>query len=218
MGLIAAALAIAHLTALPPKPVKVACVGDSITFGARLRQPGKIETYPAQLQGLLGSNAEVGNFGTSGSTLLNSGDRPYQKQADFPKALAFQPDVVVIMLGTNDSKPQNWKFKDQFVSDYEDLIAKFRALPTKPTIYLCYPPIVFAGGNWGISEAAVEEQMTMIDDLAKKQNLPVIDNHRPFQGKDALFADHVHPNAEGATILARTVYEGLTRKSAPSHP
>ena len=72
-------------------------------------------------------------------TLLNHGDKPYQKENAFKAALAYKPDVVVIMLGTNDTKPQNWKFKDQFAADYKDLIEQFAKLPSKPRIFICRP-------------------------------------------------------------------------------
>src|SRR5438270_834071 len=84
-------------------PIKVACVGDSITQGSGLQE----NTYPLQLQRMLGSNYEVRNFGVGGATLLEQGDKPYIQQKLYQDSLAFQPDVVVIMLGTNDSKPQN---------------------------------------------------------------------------------------------------------------
>lgn len=110
------------------KTIRVACVGDSITAGVGAE--GK--AYPAQLGKMLGRKWEVRNFGISGCTLLNQGDNPYQKQGAFKAALADKPDVVIIMLGTNDTKPQNWKHKDQFAADYKGLIGQFAKLPSKP--------------------------------------------------------------------------------------
>jgi hypothetical protein len=49
--------------------IKVACVGDSITAGYALANPGT-QSHPAQLQLRLGSGYTVGNFGLSGATLL----------------------------------------------------------------------------------------------------------------------------------------------------
>lgn len=104
------------------EPIRVACVGDSITagFGA-----GQGNGYPEQLARMLGGKWHVRNFGVSGTTVMNQGDSPYQQTPAFTNALAFEPHVVVIKLGTNDTKPRNWKFKDGFVAEYTNLIARF---------------------------------------------------------------------------------------------
>jgi len=169
------------------KYTRIACVGDSITHGG----------YPKLLKELFNNKVEVGNFGVSGSTLLNSGNKPYQKQPAFQSALEFKPDCVTIMLGTNDSKPGNWQHKDSFISDYKDLIQKFRDLPTHPKIYICYPPFVPGAGNYGINEAGVEEAMKYIDEIAKSENLEIIDMHSPLIQHEDLFADRVHPTQAG---------------------
>ena len=189
---------------------KVACIGDSITAGAGAGHA--FFSYPAQLQRMLGDRWEVRNFGVSGATLLNAGDKPYQKEAAMQNALDFKPDVVVIMLGTNDSKPQNWKFKDQFAADYKDLIAKFKNLESKPRIFICHPPLVPGAGNFGINEPVVQQEMPLIENVAKEENAGLIDVHGAFLGQDALFPDRVHPNREGAGVIAKTVYNALTGK------
>ena len=63
------------------KRIKVACVGNSITYGYTLPNPAT-DSYPSQLQQLLGDTYEVGNFGKSGATLLNKGHRPYMQQEE----------------------------------------------------------------------------------------------------------------------------------------
>jgi len=142
-------------------PVRVACVGDSITAGSGTRVR-ELESYPAQLQRMLDEHSWlVGNFGVSGATLMNSGDKPYQKLPAFLDALKFNPDVVIVMLGTNDSKPQNWRYQEQFVADYRDLLGKFKALPKSPRIFICRPVIVTGAGNFGISEAGVAAELLL---------------------------------------------------------
>lgn len=192
------------------EPVKVACVGDSITAG--VGAGSSFSSYPSQLQRMLGPEWLVKNFGSSGSTLLRNGDQPYQKTAALTQALAFNPQVVVIMLGTNDSKPQNWKFKDEFASDYKDLISQFRELKSNPRIVLCTAPFVGKDALTSINEPVVLEQLPVVADVAKQEGLDMIDNHKATNGKREVFPDGVHPNAAGATILAKSVYEGLTGK------
>lgn len=192
--------------------IKLACVGDSITQGVGAAG-GK--SWPDQIRTMLGDKWEVKNFGVSGSTLLNSGDKPYQKEGAFKNAKAFVPDVVVIMLGTNDTKPQNWKHKDTFAADYQDMIKQFAELPSKPRIFICYPPYIAGNGNFGISEANTKAEIPLVDEVAKATKAGIIDVHGALDGKDALIPDKVHPNTEGATEIAKAVFTGLTGK-APS--
>lgn len=188
---------------------RIACVGDSITAGAGSKKAAT-DSYPAQLAKMLGEKYEVKNFGVGGSTLLNHGDKPYQKQKAFDAALKFNPNIVVIMLGTNDTKPQNWKFKDEFDADYKDLIGKFAALETKPKIYVCKPCPVPGKGNFGIVQTGVTAEGPMIEKIAADTKSTIIDVGAAFEGKDALFPDRVHPNNEGYTVLAGAIYKGLT--------
>ena len=114
----------------------VACVGDSITYGAGISNR-TYNSYPAQLGRMLqkfDSRWGTRNFGVSGATLLRNGDLPYIRQGAYSQALAAEPDAVIIKLGTNDSKPQNWALKEDFISDYLFLIDSFAELPSKPKI------------------------------------------------------------------------------------
>ncbi|MDF7807745.1 GDSL-type esterase/lipase family protein [Pontiellaceae bacterium B12219] len=135
---------IASFSAEKAAPVKVACVGDSITFGAKIKDR-TTNSYPAQLNELLGDQYTVKNFGNSGSTLLKNGNKPYWKQKAYTDALAFNPDIVIIKLGTNDSKPENWAHKAEYIPDYVELIETFQALESNPTIWICYPVPAYPG-------------------------------------------------------------------------
>jgi len=193
--------------------IRVACVGDSITAGVGA---GGGQAYPAQLGRMLGSKWEVRNFGVSGCTLLNHGDNPYQKQGAFKAALAYKPDVVVIMLGTNDTKPQNWKHKDQLAADYKDLIGQFAKLPSKPRIFICRPVPVPGSGNWGINEGGVKEEIPIIDKVAEETASSVIDMHAALADHPEMLPDRVHPNTAGATVMAKAACKALTGKEAPA--
>ncbi len=193
--------------------IRVACVGDSITAG--IGASGG-QAYPAQLGKILGSKWEVHNFGVSGCTLLNHGDNPYQKRGAFKAALMYKPDVVVIMLGTNDTKPQNWKFKDQLAADYKDLIGQFTKLPSKPRIFICRPVPVSASGNWGINEPGVKDEIPIIDKVAEETASGMIDMHAALADHPEMLPDHVHPNTAGATAMARAACKALTGKDAPA--
>lgn len=213
----ASALAADPLTPINPAdykaPVRVACVGDSITQGSGLK---KGQSYPSQLQALLGDGWKVGNFGVSSRTLLKKGDFPYWNDKAYQDALQSAPDVVIIMLGTNDTKPQNWQFEAEFVADYTELVKSFQALASKPRIYVCRPCPVPGSGNFGIKEKNVKEEIRRIDKLAKDLDLGVIDMYQALADKPELLPDRVHPNAQGAGEMAKTAFKALTGKPAPA--
>lgn len=188
------------------RPIRVACVGDSITYGMGSKVP-----YPSHLQTLLGPDWDVGNFGVSGRTLLRKGDFPWWNEAACTNAVAFDPDVVIIMLGTNDTKPQNWVYKDDFISDYTMLIDLF----SDACVYLCSPCPVPDPGNWGINDSNVQQEIKMINRLAADKGLELIDMHEALADRPELLPDRVHPNTEGALILAETADTALTGKARP---
>ena len=189
-------------------PKRIACVGDSITFGAAIKDRVK-NCYPAQLGRMLGEKFEVRNFGVNGATLLKKGDKPYWKLKAYANARDFQPEVVVIKLGTNDSKPHNWKHKEEYVADYVALIESFRKLASKPVVWLCYPVPAYPG-RWGITDKVMKEEvMPRLDEVAKKSGCKVIDLYSALSDKKEMFPDLVHPNAKGATLIAEAVSSAI---------
>ena len=191
--------------------IRVACIGDSITYGLMVENRGQ-NSYPAQLARMLGDKWDVRNFGVSGATMLKAGDKPYWQQKAFAEALVFEPDVVIIKLGTNDTKPVNWKYGHRFTADYKEMIDIFASLPTQPKIWICYPAYIRPGHRAIRGSVAVNEQIPAIKRIADEKGASIIDLHTPLLGKPEMYADKVHPNATGAKILAGTVYQALTCK------
>jgi lysophospholipase L1-like esterase len=190
---------------------RVACIGDSITFGAAIKDRGK-NSYPVQLAGMLGDKWDVKNFGVNAATLLKKGDKPYWKLRAFKDAHEFKPNVVIIKLGTNDSKPQNWKHKAEYVSDYVAMIKSFQELESKPEVWVCYPVPAYPG-RWGITDKVMKEEvMPLIDDVAKQANVKIIDLYAALSDKKEMFPDTVHPNAAGAKVMAQTISAIITAK------
>jgi acyl-CoA thioesterase-1 len=155
----------------------VACVGDSITYGAGITDRVNFG-YPAQLQRLLRQydrSWEVRNFGVSGTTLLSRGDLPYIRQTAYDDAQACHPDLVIINLGTNDFKPQNWQYQADFVADYSTMIDVFRALPSQPQVWICKPVPAYLVG-YGITPAVIRDEiLPLIEQLGREKDVPVID-------------------------------------------
>lgn len=190
--------------------IRVACIGNSITDGHGIDLAPQ-RGYPAQLQRMLGNEYWVKNFGVSGRTMLNKGDMPYMNETAWKDALAFKPDIVIIKLGTNDSKPQNWQYSKEFKQDLTQMI---KALdPKKTKIYLC-TPIPALKPSWGINETIIANEIIPIQQkVAKEYKLEVIDLHTLF-GNDSekMQDDGIHPNDKGVRSIAQIVAEAIKKK------
>lgn len=194
------------------QPVRVACVGNSITYGTGIADREHF-SYPVQLQQMLGNGYVVGNFGKPGATLLYKGHRPYVEQPEFKEALRFKGDIAVIHLGINDTDPRNWpNYRDEFVKDYLSIMDSLRAANPKVRFILArMTPIAdrhprFQSGTklWH------DEIQTAIETVARVSGAELIDFHEPLYPYPNLLPDAIHPNPEGAGILAKTVYGGIT--------
>ena len=192
--------------------VKVACVGDSVTYGATLPDREN-ECYPARLQAMLGDDYEVRNFGRNGSTLLSKGHNPYVKSEEYEQALAFNADIVVIHLGLNDTDPRNWPvWGDEFIPDYLALIESFRQVNPAVKVWICrMTPIThvhrrFLSGT-RVWHEAVQRQ---IERVAVAAGVALIDLESPLFVRPEIFRDSVHPDPEGARIIASTVFSAVT--------
>lgn len=187
----------------PKPPVRVACIGDSITFAAA---SGKREetSYPAQLQTLLGKNFEVRNYGVSGATMLRASERPYWNQKDYAEAKEFLPEIIVIKLGTNDSKPQHWN-RDAYARDYRDMIDELRALPSKPSIIVCRPVPAFSENFKIRNSVIVGEIIPTVDEIAVEKGTPIVDAYNALLDHGTDFPDGIHPDAAGCNLLAKAV-------------
>ena len=200
------------VTLFAQKKIKVACVGNSITYGYTLPDR-ETNAYPAKLQKMLGDDYVVGNFGKSGATLLNKGHRPYMQQEEYHKAIDFAGDIVVIHLGINDTDPRDWpNYRDFFIQDYRALIDSFRVANSRCRILIArltpiadrHPRFESGTRDWH------DEIQLAIENIAKYAGVQLIDFHAPLYPYPFMLPDAVHPNVEGAEILAKTVYEGIT--------
>lgn len=191
-------------------PTKIACVGDSITEGHGLAVQSRT-AYPVVLDSLLGEEYDALNLGRSATTLQKKGDFPYWIAKEFSSVFAFRPDIIVIKLGTNDTKPYNWN-AENFTNDYQALIDTFLTISPKPTIFLCYPAPVFRT-NWGINDSTVVHGVIpAISSIAEANNLKIIDLYNGLKDQSANFPDGIHPNEEAARELALLVANAIAEK------
>lgn len=199
-----------HVEDYEGRKIRVACVGDSITFGAGIEEREK-NCYPAVLASLLSPSFEVRNFGRSGATLSKAGDLPYWSTEEFKSVTSWTPDVVILKLGTNDTKPQNWKGPDAFRRDLNAILDHFQNLGSKPRpkVWVCLPVPVF-GDQWGINSRTLDEGVIpVLMDACQERKVPVIDLNDALTGHPELFPDKVHPNAAGARLMAMTVFQAI---------
>ena len=192
-----------------PKPdaIRVACVGNSITDGHGIELATQFG-YPALLQKALGSDYWVKNFGVGGRTMLNKGDYPYMNEQAWRDAQAFNPDIVIIKLGTNDSKPQNWQYASEFKQDLQQMIKSLG----KAKIFLCTPIPAFKS-SWAINDSVIVNGVIPIQkEVARKNGLQLIDLHTLMANDEELVQpDGIHPNEKGVAKMAEIISEAIKK-------
>ena len=215
-----------------PDAIRVACIGNSITDGFGLDMASQYG-YPALLQKKLGKKYWVKNFGVSSRTMLNKGDYPYMNEQAWKDALAFKPDIVIIKLGTNDSKPENWQYGAEFQQDLEQMVTTLcpalvqntqakgkkkskgkksvAPQPVKPQIYLCTPIPAFKP-MWNISDQVIVNDIIPIQQaVAEKYGLKVIDLHTLYANDgEKMLPDGIHPDGKGADRMADLILHAIT--------
>jgi hypothetical protein len=154
------------------------------------------------------------------TTVTKKGDVPYWKNGKLPQVFAFQTDIVLIKLGTNDTKPQNWEalgYGAQFKTDYLAMIDTLAAMASHPKIFLVIPVPVFAhptGASWGIRDSVIQKEIPIIKEIAAARGLALIDANTPLKKFPQYFsADGVHPDAAGEDTIAHIVYRALIATS-----
>jgi lysophospholipase L1-like esterase len=181
-------------------PIRVACIGDSITqYGG----------YPTYLQTNLGSGYDVKNFGLSASTVLFNTDIPYLYRNQMTRAKEFLPNIAIIMLGTNDARMDYYNSIYNFNADYKELINAIQELETNPEIFLVKPPPIFENGYNLQSSNLATGIIPRIEQVANELDLPLINVYAALKDYPEYFPDGVHPNSDGASIIAQEIYKAI---------
>ena len=203
--------------------IKVACIGDSITYGHSVEN-WKENNYPAVLQNLLGDEYHVANFGSSGACVNPNGDQPYKNREIYQESLDYDADIIVFMLGTNDSKPENWMDMNSFIEDYMSLMHDYYQGDEPPKVYigLCAEAYYTEKHDPATGIAGYDIQPGIVDEIAKTlaKGLPecdcdlnvdgIIDIHSLTEAHPEWFeADGIHPNADGAKAIAEAIGEAI---------
>ena len=197
--------------------IKVACVGDSITYGHGIAWWDK-NNYPAQLQELLGDDYHVANFGHSGRTVSNNGDQPYTQSEQYKLSLEYNADIIVFMLGTNDTKPQNWTDTETFIKEYDELLESYKKNNPNVKIIICTPAKAFFEGdktdgttNFDIQPNIVKAIKTRILSYALLKGYDVVNVYDITEFHDEWFSDNVHPSKDGARAIAEAIASKISK-------
>ncbi len=182
--------------------LRVACVGDSLTQST---------AYPYDLWMLLGNtDFTVRNFGAGSTTVLLNSETPYMKTNIFQNALEFQPNIIIIMLGTNDAQPSLHRYNTSFVDDYVKLVAAFQGLSSKPKIWIVLPPPIFSNQDNKIDQEYFKLTIIpAIEQVARETNLPIVDVYSALISHPNFFSDGLHVNSEGAKLIADQIYKAI---------
>ncbi len=180
--------------------IRVACIGDSI-----------IEDYVyPKLRDALGSNYSVGNFGVGLASVNLQSQKPYMNQTVFTHALAYSPDIIVIMLGTNDAITSYRQYINNFSSSYRALITAFQELSSEPQIYLVIPPPIFNDSSGPNSTILAQEIIPLIRQVANETGLHLIDFHSDLADHPEYFLDDgLHPNQVGSQVIAEKISQDI---------
>ena len=194
--------------------IKVALVGDSVTYGHSIKNWPK-NNYPALLSEALGNEYCVKSYGVSGSTVQPDGDQPYNETKAYIWSHDYEADIIVLMLGSNDSKPENWNGAEKFREEYQKLLDSYKQAENEPTILICTPPTAYYPdgvteglSNYDIQPDIIEEIVEIVKNIAKENECMIIDVNDLTDGRRELFGkDNVHPNNDGAKEIAEIVYD-----------
>lgn len=206
-----------HFYAKPEaNDIKIACVGDSITYGFGVTDYGN-KNYPKQLDTLLGDGYCVNNYGHSGATVQEKGDQPYYEYGEYKASLEFDADILILMMGTNDTKPYNWVDADTFKAEYLKLISKYTEKNPDIRVILCTPATSYMideneGGltSFDICPDRCDEIASIVRDICDENGFELVDINTLTKNNPSLFIDDmVHPNQDGATNIAKAIYEYL---------
>lgn len=191
--------------------IRVACIGNSITYGYAI-EDREHDSYPAQLQQLLGDAYEVGNFGISSATAQKEGNLPWTSTQQYQDAKAFQPQIAVIKLGTNDSKERNWLNAERLISGLEAIAEEFEALPSHPRIIIALPAKAYQF-MFSIRDSIIYNyELPAIRQMAKQHHWRLVDLYKATDKMPDCFPDGIHPNPQGAGVIARKIKKAVLKE------
>lgn len=187
--------------------IKVAAIGDSLTYGYGLEDRIR-DAYPCILAELLGSHYQVSNFGLSGRSLQSTTDFPYLKEVNAQLSLESEADIVIIMIGSNDSRAPYWN-RERFASEYRQLVERYMNLPSQPDVYVVVPPYV-PTSRFGLDNSIIKEELqVIIPNIADDLGIKSINLYPVTEARVDYYSDGLHLTPKGNRIIAEEIYRHL---------
>ena len=182
--------------------IKIAAVGDSLTYGYGLENRQQ-DAYPSILLELLGSN-----YGLSGRSLLSTSDYPYLKEKNAQQSLESDADIVIIMIGSNDSRAAYWN-KEQFIKEYRDFVKCYIKLPSQPDVFIVAPPHV-PTSRFGLNNEVIRDEIQQIvEDVAAELGVHFINLYPVTEGHPEYYSDGLHLTPLGNRVIAKAIFSAL---------
>ncbi|HVX29521.1 MAG TPA: chitobiase/beta-hexosaminidase C-terminal domain-containing protein, partial [Nitrolancea sp.] len=158
----------------------------------------------------LGSGYEVTNFGVSGTTMLKASSSSYWNTSNFTASSDYLPDIVIIMLGTNDSKISNWSASGpNYPGDYTDMIHHYQGLSSHPQVFVMTSPPNFTDGTNYQPTVIANQIVPTVRSLSVATGSELIDIFTTLTGHSELFSDGTHPTTTGSQLIASIVQNVL---------
>ena len=187
--------------------IKIAAVGDSLTYGYGLENRQQ-DAYPSILLELLGSNYQVANYGMSGRSLLSTSDYPYLNEKNAQQSLESDADIVIIMIGSNDSRAAYWN-KEQFIKEYLDFVKGYIKLHSQPDVFIVAPPYV-PTSRFGLNNEVIRDEIQQIvEDVATELGVHFINLYPITEGHPEYYSDGLHLTPLGNRVIAKAIFSAL---------
>lgn len=187
--------------------IKIATVGDSLTYGYGLENRVQ-DAYPSILLELLGSHYQVSNFGLSGRSLLSTSDYPYLQEKNARLSFESEADIVIIMIGSNDSRPAYWN-REQFIKEYRKFVESYLNLSSQPDVFVVAPPYV-PTSRFGLDNMVIKEYLQeIIAEIASELKVHFVNLYPITEGHMEYYSDGLHLTPIGNRVIAQAIFYAL---------
>lgn len=194
--------------------IHIACIGDSITFGTGVPFSRKKDAWTFQLDEMLDEDYQVLNYGIGGATLCDIGDHPYRSYGFLEEAIKVNPEYMLFMLGTNDSKPYNWD-EEEYKEELKRFVLQIKNESPGTELIIMIPTKAFADKNgktsFDISNEVISKEITpILKEIAQEYNLKLIDLYSLSEDSTEFFKDGIHPDKDGNKMIAEYLKKELS--------